>query len=215
MTSSARFDPPDRFRLMLFLALLLHLLAISGWLPGTPWRTSLLKPPQRERELEVTWAHHPNGEEPILSEFQAPTAQSGQPRITPDHTADGRSKNAANAPVSPALPRPRFATAAKATQQAEYLIQFKEKIEATGLAHYPNHLIGNGFYQVTAEVLLNPSGHILNIQILKKSGLAALDEITVELIRNAAPFPPVPEILLSTHRTLKLVRTLEFGHRRG
>lgn len=92
-----------------------------------------------------------------------------------------------------------------------YETAFQQKIEQVGTLNYPKLAEGDppgGTLRLS--IAIRRDGSLYATQILKSSGIPALDEGALRIIRLAAPFPPLPEALLASLDVLVLSRTLTF-----
>lgn len=53
-------------------------------------------------------------------------------------------------------------------------------------------------------IILNPSGTLVNVQMLSESGVQDLDEAAIEAFRSAAPFPNPPKGIVDPDGTVKI-----------
>ena len=92
-----------------------------------------------------------------------------------------------------------------------YETAFQQKIEQVGTLNYPKRAEGDPpSGTLRLSVAIRRDGSLYATQILKSSGIPALDEGALRIIRLAAPFPPLPEALLESLDVLVLSRTLSF-----
>jgi len=110
-------------------------------------------------------------------------------------------------------PRVRRLTAASARQSvdAAYLLDWRRRLEAVGNQYYPQASVRYGMYgDLRMLVVIRADGTLDDIQILKSSGYAVLDEAAIKIVRMAAPYSPFPPELKATTDKLEIVRTWHF-----
>lgn len=115
--------------------------------------------------------------------------------------------------------RPRIrrltSVSAKASIDAQYLDDWRRRIERIGNIHYPNEAKRNKLYgQLRLAVLLKPNGYVEKIDILQSSGIRVLDDAAMRIVRLAEPFPEFPPDLKKEVDKLEIIRTWQFipGH---
>lgn len=95
---------------------------------------------------------------------------------------------------------------------ARYLQDWIAQAEAVGNARYPAALSEAGSAgQVIMAVTLRADGTVLDTDILQDTGTPALRQAAETLVRQAAPYPPVPEAVLAGRETLVITRAWSFG----
>ena len=101
--------------------------------------------------------------------------------------------------------------AARASNDAEYLNLWQEKIELIGNLNYPEEARKQKIYgQLRMLVTVLPDGSIHDITILKSSGHRVLDDAAVRIVRLSAPFAPFPPALRKDVDQLEIIRTWKF-----
>lgn len=111
--------------------------------------------------------------------------------------------------------RPRKYTISSAStrksQDAQYLDNWRRRIEAVGNINYPNEARRQQIYgNVRMLVALRPTGAVEEIRILQSSGQSVLDQAAVEIVNLAAPFQPFPDELRAEADILEIIRTFRF-----
>lgn len=94
---------------------------------------------------------------------------------------------------------------------AEYLEQWRKKIERIGNLHYPElakqrQLFGH----LILHVAIKSNGQIRSVRIIKSSGHQILDNAAMRIVREAAPFPPFPNKIRQKIDILDINRTWSF-----
>ena len=110
------------------------------------------------------------------------------------------------------LPRRRFISAnTQEYEYASYMQAWVAKVERVGNINYPmevrqRKLVGN----LLMTVGINRDGSIESIDIRRSSGLEALDEAAVRIVRLAAPYAPLPDNISNQVDVLHITRTWKF-----
>ena len=99
----------------------------------------------------------------------------------------------------------------KQSHDALYLDKWRRRIEAVGNINYPEAARQQRIYgSLRMMVSLLPDGKVMNIEILRSSGHAMLDQAAVDIVNLAAPFDPFPEELIDSVDILEIIRTWRF-----
>lgn len=96
-------------------------------------------------------------------------------------------------------------------EDANYLDNWRRKVENVGNLNYPEQARRNKIYgilRVLVEIL--PDGSVDRIQILESSGHAILDDAAVRIVQLAAPFQPFPVEMRKRADKLAVIRTWKF-----
>ncbi|MFV8783941.1 energy transducer TonB [Microbulbifer sp. SA54] len=110
-------------------------------------------------------------------------------------------------------PRVRRLTsvATKASADAAYLHDWRQKVEAIGNDNFPEEALRN---QITGNlrmmVRLLPTGAVEDVVILESSGERILDDAAQQIVRLAAPFAPFPAEIRKEADRLEIIRTWRF-----
>jgi protein TonB len=107
----------------------------------------------------------------------------------------------------------RTVTAATlASADAEYLYEWRAKIERVGNLNYPEEARLQKLHgDVLLLVAINADGSLREVQIRQSSGNKILDEAAMRIVRLAAPFPPLPPEVRKDTDVLEIIRTWQFG----
>lgn len=115
--------------------------------------------------------------------------------------------------------RPRIrrltSVSAKAAIDAQYLDDWRRRIERIGNIHYPSEAKRDKLYgQLRLAVMIQPNGYVENIEILQSSGILILDDAAMRIVRLAEPFTSFPSELAAEVDKLEIIRTWQFipGH---
>lgn len=111
--------------------------------------------------------------------------------------------------------RPRVrrltSTSAKQAADAAYLLDWRRRLEAVGNKYYPEASVRYGLYgDLRLLVVIRKDGSLEDIQVLKSSGYAVLDEAAIKIVRMGAPYSPFPPELAATTDKLEIIRTWQF-----
>lgn len=111
--------------------------------------------------------------------------------------------------------RPRKYTISSAStrrsQDAQYLDNWRRRIEAVGNVNYPATARQQQIYgNVRMLVSLRPTGRIEEVRILQSSGQPVLDQAALDIVNLAAPFEPFPDELRAEADILEIIRTFRF-----
>jgi len=116
--------------------------------------------------------------------------------------------------------RPRIrrltSVSAKAAVDAQYLDDWRRRIERIGNIHYPAAAKRDKLYgQLRLAVMIQPNGYVENIEILQSSGIRILDDAAMRIVRLAEPYTSFPSELAAEVDKLEIIRTWQFvpGHR--
>jgi periplasmic protein TonB len=112
-----------------------------------------------------------------------------------------------------ARPRIRRLTsvAAKRSADAEYLNQWRERIENVGNRNYPERAREQQIYgDLRLMVALLPNGEVHEVKILKSSGKKLLDEAAIRIVHLGAPYDAFPAEIRQQVDVLEIIRTWRF-----
>ncbi len=111
--------------------------------------------------------------------------------------------------------KPRVLTLSSASTiaaaDANYVHQWRDRVENIGNRHYPQLARDNSLYgDVRLLVKLLANGVVEEISILASSGSEVLDRAAIESIRLASPFEPFPASLAQKYDRIDVIRTWQF-----
>lgn len=96
--------------------------------------------------------------------------------------------------------------------EAAYLDAWQRKVEIVGNMNYPQKAISEN---LTGDLLLmaaiNEDGTLNRVEIWRSSGVKLLDDAAVRIVKQSAPYPPLPEGIRATTKILKIPRTWKFS----
>lgn len=110
-------------------------------------------------------------------------------------------------------PRVRRLTSvsAKAAIDAQYLDDWRRRIERIGNIHYPAEAKRQQLYgELRLAVVILPNGYVDNIEVLQTSGVRILDDAAMRIVRLAEPFDAFPKELKADVDKLEIIRTWRF-----
>lgn len=94
---------------------------------------------------------------------------------------------------------------------AEYLDDWRRRVERIGTANYPTALLGNLHAgRPTLEVIIAADGRLDDIVVRRSSGDKALDQAALRILRLAAPFAPLPDIIRADYDVLRFAYEWDF-----
>lgn len=109
--------------------------------------------------------------------------------------------------------RPRRTNAALRAKEyvfAQYMEEWRQKIERVGTLNYPAEARGKLYGKLTLTVSIRPDGSVDSIEINRPSGYKVLDDAAIRIVRLSAPFSPFsPEMRRDTD-ILEITRTWYF-----
>lgn len=115
--------------------------------------------------------------------------------------------------------KPRVLTLSSAStieaDDANYVHQWRDRVESVGNRHYPQLARNNGLYgDVRLLVKLKSNGVVEKIAVLSSSNSEILDRAAIESIRLASPFDPFPKSLANKYDRIDVIRTWQFRKNR-
>ena len=115
--------------------------------------------------------------------------------------------------------RPRIrrltSVATKQSEDALYLHNWREKIEAIGNDNYPEAAKRKKIFgELRLVVSLMPDGSVFDVKILASSGHKVLDQAAIRIVHLAAPYPPFPAEMQRKVDVLEIIRTWRFHQNR-
>ena len=99
---------------------------------------------------------------------------------------------------------------------AGYLDRWKRKIEAIGVAYFPEQALTQGDHgSPTLEVTIDAAGRLQEVVIRQSSGSRVLDQAALDILRRAAPFDPFPKAVSEDYDQLRFAYKWEFSRSRA
>lgn len=94
---------------------------------------------------------------------------------------------------------------------ATYLNRWKNRIERVGTLNFPNAGDSAGLTRYpTLEVAIDSEGNLNEVIIRSSSGVRALDQAAINIVRISAPFAPFPEFLRAEYDVLRFAYEWRF-----
>ena len=94
---------------------------------------------------------------------------------------------------------------------AEYLDGWRQRVERIGTANYPTELLGDpNAGRPTLEVVISKDGELVDIIVRRPSGDPALDQAALKILRLAAPFEPLPQVIRKDYDVLRFAYEWDF-----
>lgn len=94
---------------------------------------------------------------------------------------------------------------------AEYLDGWRRRVERIGTANYPTELLGDpNAGRPTLEVVIGKDGQLVDIVVRRSSGDNALDQAALKILRLAAPFEPLPQVIRKDYDVLRFAYDWDF-----
>jgi TonB family protein len=92
-----------------------------------------------------------------------------------------------------------------------YEKDFREKVERIGSVNYPPPVNGYPLSgNVRLSVVIDSGGHIQELLVVRSSGMTALDQSAVKIIRLCDPFPPFSPSMKAVTEEVRITRTFVF-----
>lgn len=114
-----------------------------------------------------------------------------------------------------AAQRPRMrrfkSVATIAAAEAEYLNNWRQKVERVGNENFPEEALQQGIVgQLRLVTVVKADGTIANVEISQSSGHSILDSAALQIVRQAAPFAPFPPEVRKDWDQMEIIRTWRF-----
>jgi len=179
-------------------------------------------PQAQETELRMSDAQETSGATARATLQPRPDAQQPQPeqeQLTPAEQSETIAARTLEAQLAreqhsdSSAPRVRrlHAVAAQRAEDAAYLLAWRNRIEDVGNRFYPEASRRYGIYgSLELLTVIDYRGTLVDVQLLRSSGFAVLDEAAVRIVRIAAPYPAFPPELRATTDRLEIIRTWQF-----
>ncbi len=135
----------------------------------------------------------------------APTptrAGNREPAPVPPPTSSERETASAAEPRTEAPPGPLFHSIRLPSQRGgtgtrnlagdPYLNKLLQIVDSHRIYPPASEFMGGGERLVVYNLVIDPSGNLVQIMLLSSSGSSVADEAAGNMLRNSAPFPPIP-----------------------
>ena len=108
-------------------------------------------------------------------------------------------------------PRQHFVgPSAKAVDYAEYVENWRARIELLGTEHYPDEARGKIYGKLQLTVYIKKNGELARIEINQPSEHPVLNLAAQRIVQLAAPFAPLPPAMAKSTDILAITRTWHF-----
>lgn len=204
-------DDRWRFARVVACTAFFHGLVLLGsvLLPSWLWHT----PSDEKRRptlFEITHPLEANLRSPKLALHIAPRAHDSSIL----QTAESHLSSPLASPTAPSMPTLRrrvVSAAAHAAADAAYLDRWQNYVEQYGNAHYPSTVLNNNLQgNLRLLVAINRDGSLRDVIVRRSSGSSILDEAAVNIVKQAAPFDPLPPEIAKNTDILEIIRTWQF-----
>jgi len=95
-----------------------------------------------------------------------------------------------------------YGRGASGTEWDSYVDAWLQKIERLGVLNYPE-VTPDQQVRLRLTVVIDSSGTLRSVKLLRSSGLAAFDQAALDLVQRASPFAPFPAQLAARASALK------------
>lgn len=176
---------------------------------------------KRQEELEAQQQHL--YEQLQSLQFTAPGRQASDSPTgahDPGHDDEDQESVILNAQISAlkerierynAQPRRQFtAPSAQSADYAEYVENWRKKIELIGTEHYPDQARGKVYGSLQLTVYIRKDGTLEHVEIDRPSQHAILNLAAQRIVQLAAPFSPLPPAISKDADVLAITRTWRF-----
>lgn len=109
--------------------------------------------------------------------------------------------------------RPRvnhFGTRAASAVEAQYVEDWRQKVERVGNLNYPDAARGKMYGTLVLTVQIGADGELKDVVVTRPSGHKVLDEAARRIVRLASPYAPFPTDLKRSFDILEITRTWSF-----
>lgn len=105
---------------------------------------------------------------------------------------------------------------AKEYRFASYIEAWRDKVEKFGSLNYPEEAIRRNINgSLLLDVGVNPDGSIESMNVLRSSGHKVLDKAATQIVKMAAPFPPLTKAILKDTDVLHISLVWHFRVKQG
>jgi TonB family protein len=116
----------------------------------------------------------------------------------------------------PHLRHRTVSAASHEARDAEYLARWRDRVEKFGTQYYQSRIKQAPLSgELRILVSIGPKGQLLDAVVRQSSGQPALDSMAMEIVRQSAPFEPLPEAIRKDTDVLEIIRTWKFTAREG
>lgn len=95
---------------------------------------------------------------------------------------------------------------------AVYLSDWRTHVERIGTANFPREFLAAGLAtrRPSLEVTISPDGRLVDVVVQQSSGDSALDQAAVDILRLAAPFDALPEVVVREFGEIRFAYEWDF-----
>jgi TonB family protein len=142
--------------------------------------------------------------QPTESKEQKPANTGEKTPATAPHLAHSGERTAAVAPEvhhesqptplfhNIRLPSPRGGTSTRDAEGDAYMNRLRDIVERNRIYPAAQYFSGDAERLAVYSIVVEPGGALVTITLLESTGSAVLDEAAGRMLRNSAPFPPLP-----------------------
>ena len=174
--------------------------------PPEPVRREVLTAPKADRKIATA----PSQPEPAVAEPERPTSGLD---LLDSAVAIARMEAEISRKLEEYATRPRkkfIGARAKEYRFAQYVEDWRQKIERVGTLNYPAAARGRLYGSLLLLVAIRADGSIERIEVQRSSGEPVLDEAAKRIVELAAPFAPFPSDIRRDTDILEIARTWTF-----
>jgi len=108
-------------------------------------------------------------------------------------------------------PRKKFiGSRAEEYRFAQYVEDWRQKIERIGNLNYPDAARGRLYGSLTLSVIIKANGDLKHVEVTRSSGKSLLDDAARRIVQMAAPYAAFPESIRRDTDELDITRTWTF-----
>lgn len=150
---------------------------------------------------------------PTPSDTPAPAAPANGLDLAESAKAMARLEGEIGKQLDEYSKRPRRSNASLRAKEyvfAQYMEEWRQKIERVGTLNYPSEARGKLYGKLTMTVSIRPDGTVESIEINRPSGYKVLDDAAIRIVRLAAPFAAFSQEMRRDTDILEITRTWSF-----
>jgi len=104
----------------------------------------------------------------------------------------------------------RFGARVEEYRFAQYVEDWRQKIERIGNLNYPDAAKGRLYGSLVLTVVIKASGELERVEVNRSSGKSLLDDAARRIVQMSAPYAPFPESIRRDTDVLEITRTWTF-----
>ncbi|WP_332671022.1 TonB family protein [Aromatoleum sp.] len=174
--------------------------------PPEPVRRNVLTAPKADTKIATA----PSQPDPAPAEPERPTSGLD---LLDSAVAIARMETEINRKLEEYATRPRkkfIGARAKEYRFAQYVEDWRQKIERVGTLNYPEAARGKLYGSLLLLVAIRADGSIERVAVQRSSGETVLDDAAKRIVELAAPFAPFPSDIRRDTDILEIARTWTF-----